>query len=165
MIPEAVVMVCTQVIGNDTTITVAGQAGNFQLNVMLPVVALNLLQSIEILANSAVCLADKAISGFAVNQANLDRALDRNPILVTALNPVIGYEKPSIDIDRSGTRREELLLDEDTLKQVQLLRRMIGMLTGSGNSMNPSEATEKVLERMGKTKSNKDFLANLGKDN
>ena len=72
---------------------------------------------------------------------------------------------PSIDIDRSGTRREELLLDEDKLKQVWLLRRMIGMLTGSGNSMNPSEATEKVLERMSKTKSNKDFLANLGKDN
>ena len=95
VIPEAVVMVCAQVIGNDTTITVAGQAGNFQLNVMLPVVALNLLQSIEILANSAVCLADKAISGFTVNQANLDRALDRNPILVTALNPVIGYEKGS----------------------------------------------------------------------
>jgi fumarate hydratase, class II len=95
VIPEAVVMVCAQVIGNDTTITVAGQAGNFQLNVMLPVVALNLLQSTEILANSAVCLADKAIADFTVNQANLDRALDRNPILVTALNPVIGYEKGS----------------------------------------------------------------------
>jgi fumarate hydratase class II len=95
VIPEAVVMVCAQVIGNDTTITVAGQAGNFQLNVMLPVVALNLLQSTEILANSAVSLADKAIAGFAVNQANLDRALARNPILVTALNPVIGYEKGS----------------------------------------------------------------------
>ncbi|MEE8078439.1 MAG: class II fumarate hydratase [Pseudomonadales bacterium] len=93
VIPEAVAMVCAQVMGNDTTITVAGQSGNFQLNVMLPVVAHNLLQSCELLANAAVCLADKAISGFAVNQANLDRALDRNPILVTALNPVIGYEK------------------------------------------------------------------------
>ncbi len=93
VIPEAVAMVCAQVIGNDSTITVAGQSGNFQLNVMLPVVAHNLLQSIELLANAAVCLADKAISGFTVNQANLDRALDRNPILVTALNPVIGYEK------------------------------------------------------------------------
>ena len=71
---------------------------------------------------------------------------------------------PSIDIDRSGTRREELLLDEDTLKQVWLLRRMIGMLSNSTNSMNPSEATEKVLERMAKTKNNKDFLDNLGKD-
>jgi len=95
VIPEAVVMVCAQVIGNDTTVTVAGQAGNFQLNVMLPVVALNLLQSIEILSNSAVSLADKAIAGFTVNQANLDRALHKNPILVTALNPVIGYEKGS----------------------------------------------------------------------
>jgi fumarate hydratase class II len=86
-------MVSAQVIGNDTTITVAGQSGNFQLNVMLPVVAQNLLQSTELLANAAVCLADKAIEGFTVNQANIDRALDRNPILVTALNPVIGYEK------------------------------------------------------------------------
>ncbi len=93
VIPEAVAMVCAQVIGNDVTITMAGQSGNFQLNVMLPVVTHNLLQSIELLANAAVCLADKAICGFTVNQANLDRALDRNPILVTALNPVIGYEK------------------------------------------------------------------------
>jgi len=93
VIPEAVAMVCAQVVGNDVTITMAGQSGNFQLNVMLPVVTHNLLQSIELLANATVCLADKAIRGFTVNQANLDRALDRNPILVTALNPVIGYEK------------------------------------------------------------------------
>lgn len=93
VIPEAVTMVCAQVIGNDATIALAGQSGNFQLNVMLPVVALNLLQSIEILANACTCLADRAIAGLKVNQANLDRALDRNPILVTALNPVIGYEK------------------------------------------------------------------------
>lgn len=92
VIPEAVAMVCAQVIGNDTTITIAGQSGNFQLNVMLPVVAYNLLQSIEILANSARCLGDSAIAGFTVNQENINRALDRNPILVTALNPVIGYE-------------------------------------------------------------------------
>jgi fumarate hydratase class II len=93
VIPEAVAMVCAQVIGNDTTITIAGQSGNFQLNVMLPVAAHNLLQSIELIANASVCLADKAVAGFTVNRANLDRALDRNPILVTALNPVIGYEK------------------------------------------------------------------------
>ncbi|MEQ8206707.1 MAG: class II fumarate hydratase [Woeseia sp.] len=92
VIPEAVAMVAAQVIGNDATITVAGQSGNFQLNVMLPVVAYNLLQSIGILANSARCLGDNAIAGFTVNQDNIDRALDRNPILVTALNPVIGYE-------------------------------------------------------------------------
>ena len=92
VIPEAVAMVCAQVIGNDATVTIAGQSGNFQLNVMLPVVAHNLLQSIEILANAARALADSAIAGFTVNQDNIDEALDRNPILVTALNPVIGYE-------------------------------------------------------------------------
>lgn len=93
VIPEAATMVAAQVIGNDAAITVAGQSGNFQLNVMLPIVALNLLQSIELLANVTRALADAAIKGFKVNKAKLDDALDRNPILVTALNPVIGYEK------------------------------------------------------------------------
>ncbi len=93
VIPEAAAMVAAQVIGNDATIAVAGQSGNFQLNVMLPVIAYNLLQSIEILANACTALADNAIAGFTVNQETLDAALERNPILVTALNPVIGYEK------------------------------------------------------------------------
>ncbi len=92
VIPEAVCMVCAQVIGNDTTITVAGQSGLFQLNVMLPVVALNLLQSLEILSTVCTLLADTAISGFIVREDNIRKALERNPILVTALNPVIGYE-------------------------------------------------------------------------
>ena len=92
VIPEAVAMVCAQVMGNDLTVAVAGQSGNFQLNVMLPVVAHNLLQSIELLANACNCLADSAVAGFTVNQIALERALARNPILVTALNPVIGYE-------------------------------------------------------------------------
>ncbi len=93
VIPEAVAMVCAQVMGNDATIAIGGQSGNFQLNVMLPVVAYNLLQSIELLATASTCLADKAIAGFTVNTDNINRALARNPILVTALNPVIGYEK------------------------------------------------------------------------
>ena len=93
VIPEAVAMVSAQVIGNDATITVAGQSGNFQLNVMLPVVAYNLLQSIGLMANVTRLLADKAIAGFVVNEDNLTAALSRNPILVTALNPVIGYEQ------------------------------------------------------------------------
>ena len=92
VIPEATVMVCAQVIGNDATITIAGQSGNFQLNVMLPLVAFNLLQSIEILSNSSRLLADKAIAGFTVNEDNIKAALQKNPILVTALNSVIGYE-------------------------------------------------------------------------
>ncbi len=93
VIPEATTMVAAQVIGNDTTITIAGQSGNFQLNVMLPVIAYNLLESIRLLANAARALADSAIAGFKVNEVRIAEALDRNPILVTALNPVIGYEK------------------------------------------------------------------------
>ena len=93
VIPEAMAMVCAQVIGNDATITIAGQSGNFQLNVMLPVIALNLLQSIEITARASRALADRAIAGFKVREDHIKEALDKNPILVTALNPVIGYEK------------------------------------------------------------------------
>ena len=93
VIPEAATMVAAQVIGNDTTITIAGQSGNFQLNVMLPVIAYNLLESIRLLGNAWRALADSAIAGFKVNTERLAEALDRNPILVTALNPVIGYEQ------------------------------------------------------------------------
>jgi fumarate hydratase class II len=134
VIPEAAAMVSAQVIGNDATITVAGQSGNFELNVMLPVIAYNILQSIELLTNSAQALAEKAIATFIVNQANIDRALAKNPILVTALNPVIGYEKaakiakqaykearPIIDVAEQETDlpREELekLLNPTKLTQ------------------------------------------------
>ena len=92
VIPEAVTMVCAQVMGNDVTIMLGGQAGNFQLNVMLPVIAYNLLQSVTLLARVASVLADKAIADFAVNQARTADLVDRNPIMVTALNPVTGYE-------------------------------------------------------------------------
>jgi fumarate hydratase class II len=86
-------MVCAQVMGNHATVTIAGASGNFQLNVMLPVIAHNLLQSAGLLANGARLLADTAIAGFKVRNHRLGEALARNPILVTALNPVIGYEK------------------------------------------------------------------------
>jgi len=93
VIPEAAAMVAAQVICNDAAITVGGQAGNFQLNVMLPVIGYNLLQSIEILASISRLLGDDAIAGFKVNKKHIEEALSLNPILVTALNPVIGYEK------------------------------------------------------------------------
>jgi fumarate hydratase, class II len=132
VIPEATAMVAAQVIGNDATITIAGQSGNFQLNVMLPLIAYNLLQSIDILANVSVLLADKAIAGFKVNTERVNQALAMNPILVTALNPVIGYEKgaatakqaykehrPIMDValETTGLSKEELkrLLDPLTL--------------------------------------------------
>lgn len=91
VIPEAVAMACAQVMGNQTTITVAGQSGSFQLNVMLPVIAYNLLQSIELMWKSAETMANNCIADFQVNTEKLNQGLDRNPILVTALNPVIGY--------------------------------------------------------------------------
>jgi fumarate hydratase, class II len=93
VVPEAVAMMAVQVMGNDAAITAAGASGNFQLNVMLPVIAHNLLQSVTLLAIGSRNLADHALAGFTVNHARLQDALARNPILVTALNPVIGYEK------------------------------------------------------------------------
>jgi fumarate hydratase, class II len=93
VIPEATAMVAAEIIGNDATITIAGQSGNFQLNVMLPLVAFKLIVSLRLMASVSRALADNAIRGFTVNHARLTEALERNPILVTALNPVIGYEK------------------------------------------------------------------------
>lgn len=132
VIPEATAMVAAQVIGNDATITIAGQSGNFELNVMLPIIAQNLLSSIELMANSARLLADKAIASFRVNDAKLKEALSRNPILVTALNPIIGYQKaaeiaklaykqgrPIIDVALENTDLQrsqlETLLDPEKL--------------------------------------------------
>jgi len=125
VIPEAVAMVCAQVTGNHTTITVAGQSGTFQLNVMLPVIALNLLQSIELLSNSARVLADKAIAGFTVNQENIETALDKNPILVTALNRVIGYEKGAAIAKKAYKEKRaifEVAMEETDLGEEELER-------------------------------------------
>lgn len=122
VIPEAAAMVAAQVIGNDTTVTIGGQSSNFELNVMLPVIAANLLESIELLSNISLLLADKAIASFNVQQQNLELALSLNPILVTALNPIIGYAKaaeiaklayqqrrPIVDVAHENT---ELSIDE-----------------------------------------------------
>jgi fumarate hydratase class II len=125
VIPEATAMVAAQVIGNDTTITVAGQSGSFQLNVMLPVIAYNLLSSIRLLSNVSRALADNAIAGFAVNERRLAEALDRNPILVTALNPVIGYEKGAAIAKKAyaeGRPIREVAAQETDLSPEELAR-------------------------------------------
>lgn len=123
VIPEAVAMVAADVIGNDLTITIAGQAGNFQLNVMLPVVAYNLLKSIAILTGGMNVLADKAIKSFKVNKKNIEAALNKNPILVTALNPVIGYAKAA-EIAKKAYKENlpiiEVALAETNLTRAQL---------------------------------------------
>jgi len=134
VVAESVTMIAAQVIGNDSTITIAGQSGNFQLNVMLPVIAYNLLQSLELLTIGSRNLADNAIGGFTVNRERIQDALARNPILVTALNPIIGYEKgaaiakraykegrPILDVaaEMTGMNRDELrrLLDPKSLTE------------------------------------------------
>ena len=134
VIPEATVMAAAQVIGHHAAITIAGQTGNFQLNVALPLIAANLLDSIRLLSSVMTLLADSAIAGLKVRQDKVKEALDRNPILVTALNPIIGYEKaaaiakraykegrPVLEVARedSGLPEAELkrLLDPATLTQ------------------------------------------------
>ncbi len=126
VIPEAVAMVCAQITGNHAAITVGAQSGNFQLNVMLPMIAANLLESLTLAANAMRVLADKAIAGFTVNRANLEKALEANPILVTALNRMVGYElgariaktayaegRPVLDVAREMTD-----LDDATLRRL-----------------------------------------------
>ena len=93
VVPEATCMVCAQVMGHHATVSIAGASGNFQLNVMLPLVAFDLLESIRLLSNVMRLLADTAIAGLKVRRDNVQAALSRNPILVTALNPIIGYEQ------------------------------------------------------------------------
>ncbi len=132
VIPESVAMVAAQIVGCDAAIAFAAASGNFQLNTMLPVIAWNLLTAIELAGNAAHLLADKAVAGFTVRQQHIDEALARNPILVTALNPLIGYERaaaiakrayrearPVLDIavEETGWTRARLqkLLDPRTL--------------------------------------------------
>ncbi len=128
VIPEAVRMVAAQVFGNDAAITWGGALGDFQLNVMLPVIAHNLLQSIKILGNAARVLADKALTDFQVNEEHITRLVERNPILGTALNPIIGYDKAAEVVKKA-------LREGKTVKEVVL---EMGLLT-------PEEA-EKVLD-------------------
>ena len=137
VIPESVAMVGAQVMGLDSAVAIAGQSGNFQLNVMLPLVGGNLLDMTDLLANAAIMLADKAIKDFTVNADNLNAGVGKNPVLVTALNPEIGYSlaadiakeayktgRPVIDVaeERSGLSRERL---EELMDPLKLTRRGI----------------------------------------
>jgi len=110
VIPEATAMVAAQVIGHDAAITVAGQSGNFELNVMLPLMASNLLDSLQLLGGIVPLLADRAIATFKVNEERLTDALARNPILATALNTHIGYLKAA-EIAKTAYKRGRPVLD------------------------------------------------------
>jgi fumarate hydratase class II len=127
VIPEAVMMACARVMGHDSAIAIAGQSGNFQLNVMLPLIADTLLDSIALMANASQSMADQAIIDMQVNTKKLDEALQRNPILVTALNPVLGYEKGAALAKRAYSEGRTLLdvALEDTDLGEAALRRLL----------------------------------------
>jgi len=123
VIPEATMMVCAQVMGNDVTINFSNASGNFQLNVMLPIIAHNLLESITLLGNVSRVLADKAIAGFTVNADHMLDLVDKNPIMVTVLNPIIGYEKGAAIAKKAykeKRRLKDVALEDTDLSEDQL---------------------------------------------
>ena len=144
VIPEATCMVCAQVMGHHTAISIAGASGNFQLNVMLPLIAHDLLESIGLLSNVMRLLADSAIDGLKVREGKVREALARNPILVTALNPIIGYEKAAA-IAKRAYKENRPVLDiavEDSGLSAAELRKLLdpvaltkgGIHEGGGSS-------------------------------
>jgi fumarate hydratase class II len=125
VIAEATMMVCAQVMGNDVTVGLGNASGNFQLNVMLPVIVYNLLQSVTLLGNVSRVLADKAVAGFTVNRAAVRQLVDKNPIMVTVLNPVIGYEKGAAiakQAYREGRSLKEVAAEQTNLSREELER-------------------------------------------
>ena len=120
VIPEAVVQVAAQVIGNDTTITFGGQAGNFELNVMLPVIAHNLLQSITLLSSVSEIFADKCISGISANQDKIESYINQSLALATHLIPHIGYDKAAAIAKKAyeaGKTIKEIAIEDKVLSK------------------------------------------------
>ncbi|MFJ6695784.1 class II fumarate hydratase [Streptomyces sp. NPDC091272] len=105
VVPEAVLMVAAQVTGNDATVAVAGAAGNFELNVMLPVIAKNVLESVRLLANSTRLLADRTVDGITANRERAREYAESSPSVVTPLNKYIGYEEAAKVAKRSVAER------------------------------------------------------------
>ncbi len=125
VIPEALCMACAQVMGLHQAVSIAGQSGNFQLNVMLPLIACDIDEATSLLANGMRALADKAIDGMAIREDRVADALERNPILVTALNPVIGYEAAAKIAKRAYAEQRpvlEVALEDSDLGEKQLRR-------------------------------------------
>jgi len=127
VICEATMMVCAQVIGNDLTVTIGNARGNFELNVMMPVMAHSLLQSITILGNAARTLADRAVAGLTVRRENIAAFIEQNPILVTALNPIIGYDKAAKIAKKAyaESRRVKAVAAEETGLSLEELERLL----------------------------------------
>jgi len=137
VVPEAVIMACVQIIANDTAVTIANSRGEFELNVMLPLIAHNVLQSITLLGNASGLLSEKAISGFSVNRERVSEVLGRNPILVTALVPVIGYDMAAEIAKKAFKERrsiKEVALEMTGLPSAELERLLDPKsMTGKGD--------------------------------
>lgn len=107
---EALTMVCTQIMGNHTTMTIAGSQGHFELNVYKPVMAYNMLQSIQIMSDSCMAFTDKCVIGITANEDRISELLSRSLMLVTALAPTIGYDnatKVAKTAHKNGTTLRE----------------------------------------------------------
>ena len=125
IIPEAVIQVCAQVMGNDTTITISGQSGNFELNVMLPVIAYNLLQSIDLLSFATKLLAEKCISGIRANQEKCAANIEKSLAMATYLVPHVGYDKAAAIANKAhetGKTIVEIVREEKILSEKELAR-------------------------------------------
>ena len=139
VIPEALSMVCAQVIGNDAAIAFGGAAGNFELNIMLPMLARNLLESIRLLASASVLFADRCVSGIAADEARSREYAEGSPSVATALNPVLGYEE-------AASIAKQALEERKSIRQVVLERGHVenGTLT--------LEELDRLLDVMGMTR-------------
>ncbi|PZS12003.1 MAG: aspartate ammonia-lyase, partial [Solirubrobacterales bacterium] len=131
VIPEVVMQVCAQVIGNDTAITIAGSQGNFELNVRVPLIARNLLESIALLASTATIFAEKCVDGMQANEEGCRRSVESTLAAATALNPYIGYDKATEIVKEaasSGRMLREVAaeqgVDEETYDKAMDLRKM-----------------------------------------
>ena len=125
VIPEAVIQVAAQVMGNDTTIMLGGQAGNFELNVMLPVMAYNLLQSINLLASGAALFSEKCINGITVNRQTCTENIEKSLAMATYLVPHVGYDKAALIADKAherGMSIREVVLEEKILPENELTK-------------------------------------------
>jgi fumarate hydratase class II len=124
VIPEAVIQVAAQVVGNDTSITMGGQAGNFELNVMLPVIAYNLMQSISILASATKAFHEKCVAGITANRETCAAYIEKSLALVTGLVPKIGYDQAAVIAKRAyetGKTIREVALEESILSESELI--------------------------------------------
>jgi fumarate hydratase class II len=123
VIPESVLMVCAQVLGNDVTVNVGGMSGNFELNVMMPVIAHNLLESISLLANACDTFRERCVDGLEANEDRARLLVEKNAIVVTALNPYIGYDngaRIAKEAVATGRSVRELVLESGLMSAEEL---------------------------------------------